>query len=251
MSKGTRKVKEWDVASESWIDFVRQGKDYFRDELNNPAMFHLIGNVKGLFVLDVACGEGCNTRLLASKGAKVVGVDSSKKLIESAVSQEERDPIGIDYHILDSKDLSRFSSESFDLVTCFMALMDIKDYDKTIGEIARVTKNDGRFIFSITHPCFEHDSENQDPEIVSKYFEERAERVSWNMERLLKSFETTSFHRTLTDYSNMLYKHGFLIRRLVEPRPTENGLKKYPRLKQVLLIPHSLILETVTLESMN
>jgi 2-polyprenyl-3-methyl-5-hydroxy-6-metoxy-1,4-benzoquinol methylase len=60
-------------------------------------MFHLIGNVKGLFVLDVACGEGCNTRLLASKGAKVVGVDSSKKLIESAVSQEERDPIGIDY----------------------------------------------------------------------------------------------------------------------------------------------------------
>ena len=132
-----------------------------------------------------------------------------------------------------------------------MALMDIKDYDKTIGEIARVTKKGGRFIFSITHPCFEYNSIDQELERPSKYFEERSEKVSWNMKRLQKSFETTSFHRTLTDYSNMLYKHGFLIRRLVEPRPTENGLKKYPRLKQVLLIPHSLILETVTLEPMN
>ena len=102
MSKGNRIVNEWDVASESWIDFVRQGKDYFRDELNNPAMFHLIGNAKGLLVLDVACGEGYNTRLLAIQSAKVVGIDSSKKMIESAISQEEKDPRGIEYHVLDS-----------------------------------------------------------------------------------------------------------------------------------------------------
>ena len=245
MSKGNRIVNEWDVASESWIDFVRQGKDYFRDELNNPAMFHLVGNVKGLFVLDVACGEGYNTKLLASKGAKVVGIDSSKKMIESAISQEERDPLGIEYHVLDSKDLSSFSSESFDLVTCFMALMDIKDYDKTVGEIARVTKSDGRFIFSITHPCFEYNSANQELERPSKYFEERSEKVSWNMERLQRPFETTSFHRTLADYSHKLHKHGFLIRRLMEPKPTKNGIEKFPPLKQILLTPHSLIIETV------
>ena len=245
MSKANRIVKEWDVASESWIDFVRQGKDYFRDELNNPGIFYLIRNVKGLSTLDLACGEGYNTRLLANKGAKVVGIDSSKKLIASAISQEEKDHLGVEYHVLDSKDLSRFSSESFDLVTCFMALMDIKGYDKTIIEIARVLKNDGRFVFSITHPCFKYDSVNQELERVSKYFEARAEKVSWNMERLLKSFKTTSFHRTLTDYSNTLNIHGFLIRRLMEPKPTKNGLKKFPPLKQVLMTPHSLIIETV------
>ena len=90
MSKESRIIKEWNVAAESWINFVRQGKDYFRDELNNPAMFHLIGNVKDLLILDVACGEGYNTRLLASKGAKVIGIDSSRKMIEAAISQEEK-----------------------------------------------------------------------------------------------------------------------------------------------------------------
>lgn len=236
--------KEWDNATEGWVDFVRQGKDYFRDELNNPAMFYLIGNVKGRAVLDVACGEGYNTRLLAKKGAKVVGIDLSKKMIESAISQEQEDHYGIDYYVMNSKALT-FSAESFDLVTCFMALMDIKDYDKTIKEIVRVLKDNGRFVFSIIHPCFEYDAKNQKLERTSKYFERRSEKISWNMERLRKPFETTSYHRTLTDYSKTLYKCGLLITRLIEPKPTENGLAKFPPLKQVLLTPHSIIIEAV------
>ncbi|MCJ7635298.1 methyltransferase domain-containing protein, partial [Candidatus Bathyarchaeota archaeon] len=75
-------AKQWDDAAEAWADFVRQGKDYFRDELNNPAAFRLVGNVKGQLVLDLACGEGYNTRILARKGAKVTGVDFSTKLID-------------------------------------------------------------------------------------------------------------------------------------------------------------------------
>jgi hypothetical protein len=34
--------KEWNDAAESWVEFVRKGKDYYRDELNNPAAFELI-----------------------------------------------------------------------------------------------------------------------------------------------------------------------------------------------------------------
>ncbi len=245
MSKKNHVSKEWNDAAEVWVDFVRQGKDYFRDELNNPAMFYLIGNVKNLTVLDVACGEGYNTRLLAKKGAKIVGIDSSRKLIEAAKSQETKNSQGIKYYVLDSKDLKRFSSESFDLVTCFMALMDIKDYDTTIREIARVLKEQGRFIFSIVHPCFEYNPATQQLERPSKYFEAGAEKVSWNMERLLTPFETTSFHRTLTNYSNTLCKHGFLIRRLLEPKPTRNGLKKFPPLKRILLTPHSIVIEAI------
>lgn len=56
-------TKEWDEASEPWADFVREGKDYFRDEMNNPAFFKVIGNVRGKHVLDLSCGEGYNTRI--------------------------------------------------------------------------------------------------------------------------------------------------------------------------------------------
>jgi hypothetical protein len=65
------------------------------------------------------------------------------------------------------------------------------------------------------------------------------------MKRLLSPFETTSFHRTLTDYSDALNRHGLLIRRLLEPTPTKKGLAEYPPLKQVLLKPHSIIFETI------
>jgi len=70
--------KEWNDAAESWVDFVRKGKDYYRDELNNPATFGLTGDVRDRLVLDLACGEGYNTRILARKGAKVAGVDFSE-----------------------------------------------------------------------------------------------------------------------------------------------------------------------------
>ena len=88
MSKKGRIRKEWNDAAESWEDFVRTGKDYHRDQINNPAAFNLIGNVKGLKVLDLACGEGYNTRILARKGAKVIGIDFSEKLVELAKKEE-------------------------------------------------------------------------------------------------------------------------------------------------------------------
>jgi ubiquinone/menaquinone biosynthesis C-methylase UbiE len=150
-----RVMKQWDDAAESWVDFVRKGKDYYRDELNNPAAFRLIRNVKDRFVLDLACGEGYNARMLARKGAKVVGVDFSAKLVRFARSEETKEKLGIDYHVADAADLSRFPSNCFDLVTCFMALHDIKDYKRAVFEVARVLKKEGRFVFPIPHPCFE------------------------------------------------------------------------------------------------
>jgi len=126
-----------------------------------------------------------------------------------------------------------------------MAIMDIEHYDKAIGEIARVMKDEGRFVFSITHPCFEYSTKSGKIEETARYFENRSERVPWEMKRLLRPFEITSFHRTLTDYSNALNRHGLLIRRLLEPKPTRKGPAKFPPLKQVLLRPHSIIFETV------
>jgi 2-polyprenyl-3-methyl-5-hydroxy-6-metoxy-1,4-benzoquinol methylase len=67
--------QQWNRAAEAWADFVRTGRDYYRDGLNNPEALKLIGDLKSLVVLDLACGEGYNTRILAEKGAEVTGVD--------------------------------------------------------------------------------------------------------------------------------------------------------------------------------
>jgi len=75
MTSNDKISKEWDNAGESWADFVGEGKDYFREEMNKPAFFEVIGGVKGISILDLAYGEGYNTRILAKMGAKVAGAD--------------------------------------------------------------------------------------------------------------------------------------------------------------------------------
>jgi ubiquinone/menaquinone biosynthesis C-methylase UbiE len=256
-------MKEWDEAAESFSDFVREGKDYFRDALNNPAAFKLIGNVKGKRVLDLACGEGYNTRVLAKKRATVVGVDFSEKLIELARHLETEERSGIIYYVADVTNMEKMQSNHFDLVTCFMALQDIEYYREAIFEVARVLKENGRFIFSIPHPCFiDHvvkdrgsitrwiyeDGTQEKSFVIGQYFGIGRYEVQWDMERIAKPFKTTAFHRTLTDYFQSLHQSGLLVSRLVEPRPTLKVVSKYPSLRKRLRIPQSIIIEAVKKE---
>lgn len=238
--------KEWDDAAESWADFVRKGKDYYRDELNNPATFQLIGDIRGRRVLDLACGEGYNTRILARKGAEVTGVDFSEKMIELAKQEETKEKLSIDYYVLDAANLKQFPSNHFDLVTCFMSFQDIKNYKGTISEVARVLRDCGRFVFSIPHPCFEKIvAKGKRVSAESRYFGEIKYPIQWEMERLKKPFRTTSFHRTLTDYFDALWRSELFVSRLVEPRPTQEGLLKHPPLREVLAIPQSIVIESI------
>jgi len=258
--------REWDEASKPWADFVRMHKDYYREKMNNPATLRMVGNVKDKQLLDLSCGEGYNTRILAKKGARVIGVDFSKEMIKLARQREKRDRLGIRYYVSDAADLKELESERFDVVTCFMALMDIERYEDAISQVARVLKKNGRFVFSITHPCFEYgDTVGGEPFAEWKYEEGKenaAERrtvhlevrryfgitkceVSWDMKRLVKPFQTTSFHRTLTDYFQALRKSGFVVTRLAEPKPTSKGVSEHPSLRKHTLIPHSIIIEAV------
>ncbi len=241
--------KEWNDSAESWVDFVRKGKDYYREGLNNPAAFELIGDVTGLTVLDLACGEGYNTRILARKSAKVTGIDFSEKMIGFAKQEEDKEKLGIRYKVMNAADLREFSNNQFDLTTCFMSLQDIQDFEKTISEVARVLKYGGRFVFSIPHPCTEmirlHKPEGEKIRAIERYFRTMQYTIEWNMERLTRPFKTTSFHRTLTAYFDALHKSDLVVTRLVEPKPTRRALRKYPGLQDVLEIPQSVVIESV------
>jgi 2-polyprenyl-3-methyl-5-hydroxy-6-metoxy-1,4-benzoquinol methylase len=267
--------KQWDDAAEAWADFVRTGKDWTRLEMNNPAMFEMLGDIRGKKVLDLGCGEGFNTRLMARKGAVVTGIDFSREIIKFAIEEENRESLGIDYHVASANDLSIFEERTFDIVASFMAIQDVEDYRGAIKETGRVLKDDGRFVFAIPHPCFEvrildgrriggwvyeegTDIKDKESALNQKldrtplyytmdlYFDTRSDIIDWNMERLTKHFKTSSFHRTLTDYSIALRDAGLLISRMLEPLPTKKGLEEHPvYFKGNLRIPHSIVFEAV------
>jgi ubiquinone/menaquinone biosynthesis C-methylase UbiE len=257
--------KQWDDSAEAWADFVRRGKDYYRQELNNPGMFELLGDVSGKKILDLGCGEGCNSRIMARKGAKVVGIDFSKRIIDLAIQYERKRRLYIEYHVLDASNLQIFKNETFDIVTSFMALQDIEDYRGAVREVNRVLRRHGRFVFVIPHPCFEtkknrdgvvggwqffKDAQSRSKEKalyckLDRYFRAYRYKIPWTMERLTKHFETTTFHRTLTHYADALYEAGLTISRLKEPKPTRKAIERHRVLKEHLSIPQSILIEAL------
>jgi len=102
---------------------------------------------KGRRVLDLGCGAGRTTLLLDKMGADVVGVDISRNLIRSA---QQRAP-HIDFRVGNAESLD-FDDTSFDTVLfSFNGLDCLYPKDRrlrSIREVWRVLRPDGRFIFS-------------------------------------------------------------------------------------------------------
>lgn len=78
-----------------------------------PSFSHLLADVRGRAVLDVACGTGFYARECVRLGAqRVVGVDVSSEMIAVARRAEEQDKLGIKYHVYDARAMPRLSARS-------------------------------------------------------------------------------------------------------------------------------------------
>jgi 2-polyprenyl-3-methyl-5-hydroxy-6-metoxy-1,4-benzoquinol methylase len=56
-------------------------------------LFGFLGDLAGKHVLDLGCGEGCNSVLLAKRGAQVTGIDVSPKSIELATARAKANEV--------------------------------------------------------------------------------------------------------------------------------------------------------------
>jgi demethylmenaquinone methyltransferase/2-methoxy-6-polyprenyl-1,4-benzoquinol methylase len=102
----------------------------------------------GSRVLDVATGTGDLAVELASRGAGVVGLDFSERMLELA---REKAP---DIEFVQGNALElRYPAASFDAVTVGFGARNFSDLDRGLSELARVTRPAGRVvILEITSP---------------------------------------------------------------------------------------------------
>ena len=108
---------------------------------------HLLGDATGKRVLDLGCGDGEFTPLLASHGAHVIGLDISTDLLRLARTRIELDGFGRQVRPLcGSAHVIPLQSESVDLVFG-MAVLHHLDLDLAAREVHRVLKPGGRAIF--------------------------------------------------------------------------------------------------------
>jgi len=65
------------------------------------------------------------------------------------------------------------------------------------------------------------------------------------MGRLTANWETPRWYHIFTELSEMVAEAGFMIRRMVEPRPTEEQVRQNPDLDDCHGVPYFLIFELV------
>jgi ubiquinone/menaquinone biosynthesis C-methylase UbiE len=233
----------WDGNAHAWTKLARAGYDVYRDYLNTPAFFEMLPDVAGLAGLDVGCGEGHNTRLLARRGARVTGVDIAANFIAYARQAEEREPLGIDYRVASAVALP-FADAAFDFATGFMSFMDVPEMDRVLAEAWRVLRPGGFLQFSISHPCFDtphrrnlRDGSGRTYALeVGDYFRNlNGEITEWlfkaappHVKLGLPKFKTPRFTRTLSQWLNLVTDTGFRLERVAEPRPSDETVRACP-----------------------
>jgi ubiquinone/menaquinone biosynthesis C-methylase UbiE len=200
---------EWDNASEEWIESLQFNQ--VRTNILIPETLKNLGDINGKRILDLGCGEGGYSRLFASKGAIVVGVDYSENLINEALKQNQADEI--EYYVRDACFLEGIEDEKFDFVVSAMCLVAVENLESAIKEAFRVLKPGGEFIISILHPCFGFkDYFNEGPyqeEILSEHFGK----------------PITFWHKTLSNTINCMLNAGFNLRLLYEPQFSRDNSK--------------------------
>jgi trans-aconitate methyltransferase len=102
------------------------------------AVAELLGDIEGQRVLDLGCGDGRLTLELVSKGASVVGIDSSTSMINSAREK------GLDAYALDA--LSIDYDQEFDSVFTNATLHWIPNHPLLASKVFSAVKPGGQFV---------------------------------------------------------------------------------------------------------
>lgn len=100
---------------------------------------------KGKTVLDYGCGDGFYSEYLYKRGASVVGVDISPKMIDFAKYNYKRDNNGINFFLTDGKTL-KFDSDYFDYIISSFVLQHVVDekiLSNLFTEFSRTLKENG------------------------------------------------------------------------------------------------------------
>ena len=246
--------KMWEGNAEVWTRLARQGYDVYRDHLNTPSFLAMLPEVSGLRGLDIGCGEGNNTRLVAGRGASVVAVDIARTFVRAAQEKEAEEPLGIRYLAASGSALP-FADESFDFAVAFMSLMDMGDRDTAVAEAYRVLKPGGFLQFSMCHPCFStprwkwvRDEKGERVAVeCGDYFREQPRVEEWlfgaapqAVKEKLPKFRVPTFYETLTTWMNRLIGAGFRLERINEPHADDETARRCPDVADTQIIPLSL-----------
>jgi len=202
----------------------------------------LFSPLAGKTVLDLGCGYGWHCRYAAEQGAaKVLGLDASHKMIETAI---ERNPGSeIEYRVCGIEAYA-YPENAWDCVISNLVLHYIDNLDWVFQRVYRTLKPQGVFLFNIEHPVFTAGvaqdwiyAEDGRPKYwpIDNYFIPGVRKTHF------LGCEVTKQHHTLTQILMGLLNTGFTLEAVEEAEPPAEmmalpGMKEELRRPMMLLV---------------
>jgi ubiquinone/menaquinone biosynthesis C-methylase UbiE len=131
-------------------------------------------------VIDLACGTGNAALLAAGRGARVMGIDGSSRLLDVARERAQAEGVEIDFREGDLLDLPA-ESDSADLVVSIFGVIFARTPAQALREVARVLRPGGRMLMTAWIPAGPIDAMiAAQARILARGNERpRAERFAW------------------------------------------------------------------------
>jgi SAM-dependent methyltransferase len=199
----------WDENADNWARFARTPDHDRGHALNLPSFLELLPP-PGRRTLDLGCGVGRVGAELERRGHRVVGVDSSPRMVELA--REHHEAVVADAAVLP------FEDGAFDLVLAYMSLMNFDDLDGAVREAARVLERGGGLCASVLHPVFAASTRDSEDRLVLERYYDAPTKV-WASDR--DGIHMTFHDRPipLSGYFAALEAAGLAVEALREPTP--------------------------------
>jgi 2-polyprenyl-3-methyl-5-hydroxy-6-metoxy-1,4-benzoquinol methylase len=228
-------VNQWLGLESKYRAATSADKDPIRHNVLLPEILYLVGNVKGLAVVDVGCGPGYLISALARfLPRRLVASDISEEMVASAISNTpDAEPMLLDIT------KQNLPAKEFDLITCIMVVHSIDDLSSCIRNLASGLVCSGRLIIAIPHPCFHF--EQAQINRWSNYsgtppVGQSSKRQSYFLNNRLKNrfgtpcVEIEMIHRPISEYVEAFFQAELSITALREPGPhdTKPWINKPP-----------------------
>ena len=132
-----------------WSTTYDSDRNLTRD-LDHTVVQQQLGGLRCKSILELGCGTGKNTRLLAGIGEHVLALDFSRGMIERAKAKIDR--ANVTFDLADITQKWPCKDQSFDLISCNLVLEHIEDLSFIFAEAARTLIKGGRFFVCELHP---------------------------------------------------------------------------------------------------
>lgn len=220
----------WEINARWWQETFTEGADAEYEEQILPLVAERLAGSTS--VLDVGCGEGQISRMVARLPGvvRVVGVDPTWGQLTVAAERGGHVALG-------RAEAARlpFVAGSFDAAVACLVFEHITAFEQAIAEVARVLRPGGRFLFLLNHPLLQTPGSGWiDDHILGEQYWRIGPYLTEDsrVEEVDKNVWIPFIHRPLSRYINTLANRGLLVTYMEEPSPPAGFLARADEYEQ-------------------